>query len=176
METETILGFSEEQLKGVNRHAIRAVMDDEYIKAQKEMVNGFPKAPLKAKNRMDGPETIGDRAYATAGTSEGTINGDYSTPPEGTKKAMPIAIVGMSCRFPGGANNLQEMWRLCSEGRSARSEVPKNRFNVDAFYHPNPERVNSMNVKSGHFLQDDQYGYFDASFFNISPNEAKVGF
>ena len=107
-----------------------------------------------------------------------------------SSEVMPIAIVGMSCRFPGGTNNLQEMRNLCMEGKSPWSEIPKTRFNADAFYHPSAERVDSvgsdmmraseasnvsqMNVKSGHFLNEDQYGYFDASFFNISPNEARV--
>lgn len=49
---------------------------------------------------------------------------------------IPIAIVGMSCRFPGDADCPDKFWELCSNGRSAWSEIPENRFCKDAFYHP----------------------------------------
>lgn len=49
---------------------------------------------------------------------------------------MPVAIVGMSCRLPGDANSPERLWRLCAEGRSGWSEIPDDRFNKEAFYHP----------------------------------------
>lgn len=56
----------------------------------------------------------------------------------------PIAIVGMSCRFPGGATDTEKLWNLVAEGRAAWSKVPESRFNVDAFYHPNSDRTNTV--------------------------------
>ena len=50
--------------------------------------------------------------------------------------STPIAIVGLSCRFPGDATSPAKLWRLCAEGRSAWSEIPEDRFNRHAFYHP----------------------------------------
>ncbi|KFZ15400.1 hypothetical protein V502_05628, partial [Pseudogymnoascus sp. VKM F-4520 (FW-2644)] len=56
--------------------------------------------------------------------------------------------------------------------RHARTEVPKDRFNVEAFYHPDADRSGSMNLKGGHYLKED-IATFDARFFSISPAEAK---
>lgn len=56
---------------------------------------------------------------------------------------------------------------------SARTEVPKSRFNIDSFYHPHAERSGTMNIRGGHYLKQD-IGAFDAPFFNITPNEAKA--
>ncbi|KAK3358219.1 hypothetical protein B0T25DRAFT_477401 [Lasiosphaeria hispida] len=84
---------------------------------------------------------------------------------------MPIAIVGFAGRFPGDATNPEKLWELISTGRNAWSEVPKDRFNIDAFYHPHGERQGSMNCRGGHFLKQD-LAVFDAPFFNISPKEA----
>lgn len=58
------------------------------------------------------------------------LNGDLRLEED---KAMPIAIVGVGGRFPGDAANPEKLWELLSQGRSALSEVPKDRFNIDAF-------------------------------------------
>ncbi|CAG8327922.1 unnamed protein product [Penicillium salamii] len=85
--------------------------------------------------------------------------------------SMPIAIVGIGGRFPGEATNPNRLWDMVSNGRSALTEVPKDRFNIDAFYHPHAERQGTMNVRGGHFLQDD-VALFDAPFFSITAKEA----
>ena len=64
------------------------------------------------------------------------------------------------------------MWRLLMSRGIGRSEkVPKSRYNIDAYLHPNNERPGSFNVPGGFFLEDD-LDAFDASMFNISPIEA----
>ncbi|RHZ54247.1 uncharacterized protein CDV56_107115 [Aspergillus thermomutatus] len=88
-------------------------------------------------------------------------------------KCMPIAIVGLGGRFPGDASSPERLWQLVSEGRSARSEVPKDRFSVDAFYHPHHERQGTLNVRHAHFMNGD-IAAFDAPFFSITPAEAKA--
>ncbi|KAI1342798.1 hypothetical protein F5Y15DRAFT_268999 [Xylariaceae sp. FL0016] len=88
-------------------------------------------------------------------------------------RSQDIAIVGMSCRFPGDATDPGKLWDLCAQGREAWSTWPTDRFNQDAFYHPNPERGGNFNAKGGHFLNQVVAG-FDASFFNITPAEAKA--
>lgn len=57
---------------------------------------------------------------------------------------MPIAIVGMACRFPGEATSPSKLWKLVSEKRAAWSEMPKERMNVDSFYHPDGERAGNV--------------------------------
>jgi acyl transferase domain-containing protein len=58
--------------------------------------------------------------------------------------SKPIAIVGIAFRGPGDAHDPEAFYRMLVEGRSARSEIPKDRYNVDAFYHPDPERLGSI--------------------------------
>jgi acyl transferase domain-containing protein len=55
-----------------------------------------------------------------------------------------IAVVGMSCRFPGDSNSPEKLWKMCAEARDCWSEVPKSRYNIDGFYHPDPERNGSV--------------------------------
>ncbi|KAH8651356.1 reducing type I polyketide synthase [Xylariales sp. PMI_506] len=86
---------------------------------------------------------------------------------------MPIAIIGMSCRFPGEATSPEGLWQMCAEGRSAWSEIPQDRFNKDAFYHPSGDKPTTTNVTGGHFLEED-IGVFDATFFNMSPEIAST--
>lgn len=60
-------------------------------------------------------------------------------------KMMPIAIVGMACRMPGEATSPDKLWKLISEQRTAWSEMPKDRMNIDSFYHPDGERSGNVN-------------------------------
>lgn len=85
--------------------------------------------------------------------------------------STPIAIIGIGGRFPGDATDPEKLWDMISKGRHAMSELPKDRFNIDAFYHPHAERQGSMNVRGGHFLKDD-IAVFDAPFFSITRKEA----
>ncbi len=82
-----------------------------------------------------------------------------------------IAVVGMSCRFPAGANSPEKFWTMLSEGKSAWTKVPSSRFNEEAFYHPSPDMNGATNHQGGHFIDQDLSG-FDAGFFGISPSEA----
>lgn len=82
----------------------------------------------------------------------------------------PIAVVGMSCRFPGGVTSPDEYWDLLREGRSGIGEIPGERWDVDAFYDPELSRPGTMYTKHGGFV--DGLDGFDAPFFRISPREA----
>lgn len=83
----------------------------------------------------------------------------------------PIAIIGMACRFPGGANDPQTYWHLLSEGRDAISRVPVERWDSEAFYDPNPDVPGKIYTHWGGFLE--QVDHFDPHFFGISPREAE---
>jgi acyl transferase domain-containing protein len=84
--------------------------------------------------------------------------------------AEPIAVVGMGCRFPGAAEP-EQFWQLLSEGRDAVTEVPPDRWDVDAFYDPDPDAPGKCYSRWGGFL--DRVDEFDAAFFGISPREAR---
>ncbi|GCE45199.1 glutamate-1-semialdehyde-2,1-aminomutase [Thermosporothrix hazakensis] len=81
----------------------------------------------------------------------------------------PIAIIGMSCRFPG-AESLTAFLQLLQNGDDAIREVPADRWNAQTFYSPEANTPGKMNTRWGGFL--DQVDQFDAPFFNISPREA----
>src|SRR5580700_8080034 len=82
----------------------------------------------------------------------------------------PVAIVGMACRFPGDAIDPDSYWRLLEEGREAISEVPPERWEVDALYHPDPDRPGCVASRWGGFLRD--VDGFDPALFQIAPREA----
>lgn len=63
-------------------------------------------------------------------------------------KTMPLAIVGMACRFAGGITDPEGLWELVSRGRDAWSEIPDSRFKQKAFYHPDSTRVSTVSAMS----------------------------
>ena len=84
--------------------------------------------------------------------------------------AEPVAIVGIGCRFPGGASDPEAYWRLLRDGVDAVTEIPRDRWDVDAYYDPDPDAAGRMATRHGAFLASvDQ---FDAGFFGITPREA----
>ena len=82
----------------------------------------------------------------------------------------PVAIVGMSCRFPGGANTPEALWDLLSQGKHAITEIPANRMPIDQLFDEKPKTPGKISSRYGSFLSD--VDTFDAAFFNISPREA----
>jgi len=85
-------------------------------------------------------------------------------------KTESIAIIGMGCRFPGGADNPASYWQLLHDSIDAISEVPPDRWDVDAYFDPDPDAAGKMVTRWGGFLEDvDQ---FSPQFFGISPREA----
>ena len=88
------------------------------------------------------------------------------------RQSEPIAIVGMGCRFPGGANSPDAFWTLIEEGRDAISDVPRERWDVDAYYDPNPHAPGKMSTRWGGFVAD--VDRFDPEFFGIADREAST--
>jgi acyl transferase domain-containing protein/acyl carrier protein len=85
----------------------------------------------------------------------------------------PIAIIGIGCRYPGGAASPEDLWRLTLDEVHSISEFPTDRgWDTDSLYDPNPDTPGSTYVKLGGFLPDA--GEFDADFFGIAPREASA--
>lgn len=85
--------------------------------------------------------------------------------------AEPIAIIGIGCRFPGGADDPATYWKLLSNGVDAISEVPADRWDLRRWYDPDPARPGRMNTRWGGFL--DRIDQLDREFFQITPREAE---
>ncbi|MBZ0285292.1 MAG: SDR family NAD(P)-dependent oxidoreductase [Anaerolineae bacterium] len=85
-------------------------------------------------------------------------------------KHEPIAIVGMGCRFPGGADNPETFWQLLRDGVDTITEIPSDRWDVSAYYDPDPNTPGKTSAQHGAFIR--QVDQFDPLFFGIAPREA----
>ena len=93
----------------------------------------------------------------TNGHSDSHINGhtnghlsnghsDHTTRHYKDAATMPIAIIGMGCRFPGDTTTPEKLWKLCTQAKSAWSEIPHDRYNQKAFYHPDGETKGTVSL------------------------------
>ncbi len=83
----------------------------------------------------------------------------------------PIAVIGIGCRFPGGADTPEKFWQLLLSGVDAITDIPFDRFDVNAYYDPRPATPGKVITRWGGFLKD--IDKFDAAFFGSSPREAE---
>jgi acyl transferase domain-containing protein/acyl carrier protein len=82
----------------------------------------------------------------------------------------PIAIIGMGCSFPGGASDPEQFWQILQQGLNTCAEIPYERWDINAYYDPDPEAGGKVLTRYGHFV--DSVDQFDPAFFGISPREA----
>ncbi|GAA1991278.1 hypothetical protein GCM10009754_82280 [Amycolatopsis minnesotensis] len=89
------------------------------------------------------------------------------------RDSEPIAIVAMSCRFPGGIGSADELWKALARGEDLLSDLPADRgWDLDALYDEDPDRAGTSYVRQAGFITG--VGGFDPGFFGISPREALV--
>ena len=121
----------------------------------------------------------------STGSSLDTTNNE---PKAGIAVADPSVVVGMACRVPG-AINVSQLWTVLAEKQDLQKKMPDDRFNVDAYYHPQGTNKGTVcSAKSlcsrwlySHFQTNAKYGYFldqgldlfDNEFFRISGKEAE---
>ncbi|MFL6594022.1 MAG: SDR family NAD(P)-dependent oxidoreductase [Chthoniobacterales bacterium] len=86
------------------------------------------------------------------------------------RSTEPLAIVGMACRFPGGANDPRAFWELLRDGKDAITEVPPERWNPARFHHSNAAAPGRMVTRWGGFVSN--HDCVDAAFFGMAPREA----
>ncbi|GGK79055.1 hypothetical protein GCM10012284_11310 [Mangrovihabitans endophyticus] len=127
-------------------------------------------------------EATGVPLPATAMFSHPTANSlaRYLADPGGTDEPVTaeagadeddIAVVAMSCRYPGGIGSPEDLWRVVSEGLDVISDFPGDRgWDLDELYDPDPDHPYTSYTRSGGFLTD--VAGFDAEFFGIPPREA----
>ncbi|KAM5453561.1 Type I Iterative PKS [Microsporum audouinii] len=96
---------------------------------------------------------------------------DHRNYSPGSFMQSKIAIVGMSCRMPGGATDTDKFWDLLEAGLDVHRKVPSDRFDIDSHYDPTGKRMNTSHTAYGCFIEEP--GLFDAPFFNMSPREAE---
>ncbi|MET7775867.1 SDR family NAD(P)-dependent oxidoreductase [Streptomyces mirabilis] len=104
---------------------------------------------------------VGERPFGAAAPvpADAPVRGDED-----------IAVISMGCRYPGGADDPEALWRLLASGEDAITEVPAGRWDTRGLYDPDPEAPGKAYTLRGGFLSD--IDRFDAHFFGISPREA----
>lgn len=93
-----------------------------------------------------------------------------------TTQCEKLMLTGVStaCRLPGDISSPSELWSFLSQEKSAQSDFPKNRLNIDSWYNADGQKPGSIFTKGGYFLsENDSFREFDPSFFGISPLEAR---
>ncbi|GAM43179.1 hypothetical protein TCE0_047r17773 [Talaromyces pinophilus] len=89
-----------------------------------------------------------------------------------TPAQAKLAIIGMSCRLPGGATNTEKFWGLLENGLDVSRRIPADRFDIETHFDPTGKDLNKTMTQYGCFIEEP--GLFDAPFFNMSPREAQV--
>lgn len=103
--------------------------------------------------------------------TERSVNAQHKKIPKLSTRKDDVAIIGISCRYPGGVHNPQQFFQFLIDGGNGIIDVPKDRWDNNAYFDPDREKPNRMYVNRGGFLSE--IDMFDPLFFGISPKEAQ---
>ncbi len=117
------------------------------------------------------PVVLAEHLVSEAGGVRGAPAARVTAAVRGAPADEPVAIVGMSCRYPGPARSPEELWEFVCAGRDAIGEFPTDRgWDLGRLYDPDLARPGTSYAREGGFLYD--VAEFDAGFFGIGPREA----
>ncbi len=123
---------------------------------------------MAPKARTTEPERVAEALRESLKTSESLRRENERLR---SRQSEPIAIVGMSCRFPGGVRSPRELWELIAAEGDAVCEFPTDRgWPLETLFHPDPEHPRTVYAHEGGFMREPYM--FDAPFFSIGPREA----
>lgn len=88
-------------------------------------------------------------------------------------KLQPLAVIGLSFKFPQDATSSDSFWNMLVHGKCASTEFPTSRMTIESHHHPDRDRLDTISPRGGHFISED-LGAFDAPFFGISGPEAEA--
>ncbi|MBI5509925.1 MAG: thioester reductase domain-containing protein [Deltaproteobacteria bacterium] len=114
---------------------------------------------------------LDDELFAAAAAVEVVAPGVVAAPGAASAGAEPTALVGVACRFPGGADDPEIFWDLLQGGRDLARDIPPERWDVDRLYDADADAPGKMYTRQGYFL--DGIDQFDPAFFGISALEAE---
>ncbi|MFJ9417886.1 beta-ketoacyl synthase N-terminal-like domain-containing protein [Streptomyces sp. NPDC101227] len=151
---------SDTDFRGLGLDSIRAVRLRNLLREE----TGLP-LPVTLTFDFPTPRAV---AHVLAEQDEPASEEPRETPADG---ADPVAIIGMACRLPGGADSPDALWDLLANGTDAMSGFPEDRgWDLDRLFDENPDRPGTSYAREGGFLHDA--GDFDAGFFGLSDQEA----
>ena len=171
-EVGKVLGLSEEQLPGFEQGFFDLGMDSLMAVELRNRISQLLGVTLPSTLTFDFPniEQLTKHINSQILNQRSSDNPGQPEPSILVVEHEPIAIIGMGCSFPGGANSPEKFWELLHEGNSGHSEIPASRWDINSYYDPNREAPGKMVSRYGHFIEGvDQ---FDPGFFGISPREA----
>ncbi|QMU69824.1 type I polyketide synthase [Streptacidiphilus sp. P02-A3a] len=126
---------------------------------------------LPATLVFDYPTPTAAAAFLRAQLTGAQPDGEVAHDDRAAAPGEPIAIVGIGCRFPGGVDTPEGLWRLLAAGTDVIGEFPRNRgWHTEDLFDPDPDRQGTSHIQSGGFLHAADE--FDPGFFGISPREA----